>query len=456
MKKKKGRFSRFIRPILSLYDLVIVNLVILYHLNFEIKGLYFSLLASLAWMVISAFTNFYKIYRFTPEIKIFTLIFKQYFVFTLVLFALIGFFESTDFLILAHPLFSANQTIIISTLVIGIVASFKFVVYYLLLKFRVVFGGNYRKTIIIGSGLQAENLQEYFNTKKEAGFKLKKIFDSKNINLNTICSYILEESIDEVYCCLSTVDPQIINEITNFSESNLKEVKYIPSYGKIYSKKLSYQNYGLIPVLSLRTIHLEDNFNSFIKRSFDILFSTLVLVFLLSWLIPLLATVIKINSKGPIFFKQKRNGYNFREFWCYKFRSMKLNKEANTSQATKNDYRVTSIGKYLRKYSIDELPQFFNVLVGDMSVVGPRPHMLKENEKYKSTIDKFMVRHYVKPGITGLAQTKGFRGEIETNHDIVNRIKYDIYYIENWSFMLDLKIIIETVINIIRGEKKAY
>jgi putative colanic acid biosynthesis UDP-glucose lipid carrier transferase len=456
MKKKKGRFSRFIRPILSLYDLVIVNLVILYHLNFGIKGLYFSLLASFAWMVISAFTSFYKIYRFTPEIKIFTLIFKQYFVFTLVLFALIGFFESTDFLILTYPLFSANQTIIISTLVIAIVASFKFVVYYLLLKFRVVFGGNYRKTIIIGSGLQAENLQEYFNNKKEAGFKLKKIFDSKNINLNTICSYILEESIDEVYCCLSTVDPQIINEITNFSESNLKEVKYIPSYGKIYSKKLSYQNYGLIPVLSLRTIHLEDNFNSFIKRSFDILFSTLVLVFLLSWLIPLLAIVIKINSRGPVFFKQKRNGYNFREFWCYKFRSMKLNREANTSQATKNDYRVTSVGKYLRKFSIDELPQFFNVLVGDMSVVGPRPHMLKENEKYKSTIDKFMVRHYVKPGITGLAQTKGFRGEIETNHDIVNRIKYDIYYIENWSFMLDLKIIIETVINVIRGEKKAY
>ena len=456
MKKKKGRFSRFIRPILSLYDLAIVNLVILYHLNFGIKGLYFSLLASFAWMVISAFTSFYKIYRFTPEIKIFTLIFKQYFVFTLVLFALIGFFESTDFLILTYPLFSANQTIIISTLVIAIVASFKFVVYYLLLKFRVVFGGNYRKTIIIGSGLQAENLQEYFNNKKEAGFKLKKIFDSKNINLNTICSYILEESIDEVYCCLSTVDPQIINEITNFSESNLKEVKYIPSYGKIYSKKLSYQNYGLIPVLSLRTIHLEDNFNSFIKRSFDILFSTLVLVFLLSWLIPLLAIVIKINSRGPVFFKQKRNGYNFREFWCYKFRSMKLNREANTSQATKNDYRVTSVGKYLRKFSIDELPQFFNVLVGDMSVVGPRPHMLKENEKYKSTIDKFMVRHYVKPGITGLAQTKGFRGEIETNHDIVNRIKYDIYYIENWSFMLDLKIIIETVINVIRGEKKAY
>jgi len=124
--------------------------------------------------------------------------------------------------------------------------------------------------------------------------------------------------------------------------------------------------------------------------------------------------------------------------------------------ATKNDFRVTRLGRLLRKFSIDELPQFFNVLIGDMSVVGPRPHMIKENEKYKTSIDKFMVRHYVKPGITGLAQTKGFRGEIETNEDIVNRIKYDIFYIENWSFILDIKIIFVTVINIIKGEKKAY
>lgn len=236
----------------------------------------------------------------------------------------------------------------------------------------------------------------------------------------------------------------------------MKEVKFVPPYGKIYSKKLSYQNYGLIPVLSLRTIHLEDPFNSFIKRSFDVFFSLLVIIFLLSWLTPIIATLIKLSSKGPVFFTQKRNGFNFIEFNCYKFRSMKINKEANTAQAIKNDYRVTSLGKILRKLSIDELPQFFNVLFGDMSVVGPRPHMLKENEKYKSTIDKFMVRHFVKPGITGLAQTKGFRGEIETDDDIVNRIKYDIFYIENWSFVLDIKIIFVTILNVIRGEKKAY
>tara|TARA_B100000900_G_scaffold386254_1_gene376572 strand:- start:750 stop:1157 length:408 start_codon:yes stop_codon:yes gene_type:complete len=135
---------------------------------------------------------------------------------------------------------------------------------------------------------------------------------------------------------------------------------------------------------------------------------------------------------------------------------MKINKQANSMTATKNDFRVTRLGRLLRKYSVDELPQFFNVLIGDMSVVGPRPHMIKENEKYKSSINKFMVRHYVKPGITGLAQTKGFRGEIETNEDIINRIKYDIFYIENWSFILDIKIIFVTVINIIKGEKKAY
>ena len=456
MKKKKGRFSRFIRPILSLYDLVIINLVILCHFNFEIKGLFFSLLASLAWTVISAFTNFYKIYRFTPEIKIFSLILKQYFVFTFFLFAFIGFIESGDLLPLLYPLFSTNQIIMISTLIIVVVASFKFVVYYLLLKFRVVFGGNYRKTIIIGSGQQSENLKEYFNKQKEAGFKLKKVFNSTNLNLKAVFDFILAESIDEIFCCLSTTDDETLNQITNFAESNLKEVKYIPSYGKIYSKKLTYQNYGLIPVLSLRTIHLEDSFNSFLKRSFDIIFSTLVLLLLMSWLTPILAIIIKTNSSGPVFFKQKRNGFNFKEFWCYKFRSMKLNKEANTAQATKNDYRVTKIGKFLRKLSLDELPQFYNVLIGEMSVVGPRPHMLKENEKYKTTIDKFMVRHFVKPGITGLAQTKGFRGEIETTQDIVNRIKYDIYYIENWSFVLDIKIIIITIINAIRGEKKAY
>ena len=450
MKKKKGRFSRFLNPTLIIVDLLIIIIIISVVSS---AGPFLLILLSFSWIVISTFTRFYQVFRFTPEIKIFTLILIQYLFFTLSFFAIIGIFGLTE--LLNNKFLEVNHILSLSTIIIITVGAFKFFVYYLLLRFRVVFGGNYRKTIIIGSGDETKFLSNYFNDKKEAGFKLKKIF-SDELNINTITNFILKEGIDEVYCCLTTVNPEMLNQIVNFAESNLKEVKFIPSYGKVYSKKLVYQNYDFIPILSLRTIHLEDPFNSFIKRCFDVLFSLLVIVLFLSWVTPLLAILIKIDSKGPIFFKQKRNGFNFQEFYCYKFRSMKINKQANILQATKNDFRVTKLGKVLRKFSLDELPQFFNVLIGDMSVVGPRPHMIKENEKYKTSIDKFMVRHYVRPGITGLAQTKGFRGEIETDEDIINRIKQDIFYIENWSFILDIKIILVTIFNIFRGEKKAY
>ena len=177
---------------------------------------------------------------------------------------------------------------------------------------------------------------------------------------------------------------------------------------------------------------------------------------MLSWLIPILAIIIKLDSKGPLFFVQKRNGLNYKEFNCYKFRSMKLNDNADFDLASKNDVRITKVGKFIRKTSMDELPQFFNVLLGDMSVVGPRPHMVSVTNLYAFQVDKFMVRHFVKPGITGLAQTKGFRGEVETEEDIINRVKYDIFYMENWSILLDIEIIIKTIYHIIKGDVKAY
>ena len=177
---------------------------------------------------------------------------------------------------------------------------------------------------------------------------------------------------------------------------------------------------------------------------------------MLSWLTPFISLIILIESKGPIFFKQKRNGLNYAEFYCYKFRSMHLNPIADLEQVQKNDPRITKVGKFIRKTSIDELPQFFNVLLGDMSVVGPRPHMVSHTEMYAKSVDKFMVRHFIKPGISGLAQINGFRGEVETEKDIINRVKYDIFYLENWSLLLDIKIIFITVVNAIKGEKKAY
>ena len=191
------------------------------------------------------------------------------------------------------------------------------------------------------------------------------------------------------------------------------------------------------------------------KRAFDIVFSFLVIVFILSWMIPLFGLFIKISSNGPVLFVQKREGFKGNYFDCFKFRSMKLNNEID-KLATKNDPRVTRIGKYMRKTSIDELPQFFNVLLGDMSVVGPRPHILSQNQIYSDKIKKFNVRHYVKPGVTGLAQVKGYRGEIETDDDMINRIRMDVFYIENWSLLLDLRIIYKTLINALKGEDKAY
>ena len=455
MKKKKGRFSKYLTPILKIIDVGIINYFILSTHGVSVNSLVFSISLSIIWLIISAITNFYRVYRFTPQIKIFNLIIIQYIIFLFSIFSVVGIFLSIDFQHNLNRFDNFQSTVIISSLIVSCIAIFKFVVYNILLRFRAVFGGNYRKTVIVGASEQAQDLANYFAKKKEAGFKLKKIFN-KNSNIKAIKSYILENSIDEIYCCLTSLETETINRLTNFAESNLRDIKYIPSHKKIYSKKLSHQNYGKIPILSLRTIHIEDPFNSLVKRSFDIIFSLFVLLFLLSWLTPILAILIKTTSKGPVFFYQKRNGYNFNEFNCFKFRSMLINKQANTMQATRNDLRVTAIGKTLRKYSIDELPQFYNVLIGDMSVVGPRPHMIKENEKYRSTIDKFMVRHYVRPGITGLAQTRGFRGEIETDEDIINRVKNDIYYIENWSFLLDIKIIFSTIFNAISGEKKAY
>ena len=193
-----------------------------------------------------------------------------------------------------------------------------------------------------------------------------------------------------------------------------------------------------------------------VKRFFDIVFSILIIVFVLSWLIPILWILIKLESKGPLFFKQKRDGLNGDQFVCFKFRSMQINPVSNLIQTTKNDYRITNIGKFIRGTSIDELPQFFNVFLGDMSVVGPRPHMKSQSKNFILDVDNYMRRNSVKPGITGLAQIRGYRGEIEKKSDIENRVRLDIFYIENWSFFLDVRIIIQTFLNIFKGDEKAY
>jgi len=346
--------------------------------------------------------------------------------------------------------------VLFSFIIIGVA---KFAIYYLLQKYRTSFGGNYRKTVILGKNKHTLALENFFNKNPEYGYTHKKTFsfkERKDAELMQCFDFILKEQIDEIYCSITELTNNQILQVVDFADNNLKILKFLPDNKEIYSKKMKYENYEYISILSLRDIPLQESVNQIVKRSFDIIFASGVIIFILSWLTPILAILIRLESRGPIFFKQSRNGFNYKEFDCYKFRSMMPNKEAHLHQATKGDQRVTKIGKFIRKTSIDELPQFFNVLFGDMSVVGPRPHMVSHTNMYAKRVDKFMVRHFVKPGITGLAQVSGFRGEVETDKDIINRVKYDIFYIENWSLLLDVKIIIQTFLNALKGEDKAY
>ncbi len=405
---------------------------------------------SATWLIISWNTGFYEVFRFTRPSQIVNKLVKQYLVFFVFTFAFLLYFDTlTDLL----------QTLGCLSVAIVLIAFVKFSIYYFLRKFRVVFGGNYRKVIVVGHGEQANQLVSFFNENPDYGYHLEAIFECKNNKdeeIQLLKQFVLTERIDEIYCCLASFTKEQTTLLIDFTDNNLKKLKFISAHKKLVSRNLILDYYGQIPIVSFRNIPLEEAPNKLLKWLFDFLFSLVVIVGILSWLIPVLAVLIKLESSGPVFFKQRRNGLNNNEFNCYKFRSMHLNPIADLEQVQKNDPRVTRIGKFIRSTSIDELPQFFNVLIGNMSVVGPRPHMVSYTELYAKSVNKFMVRHFIKPGITGLAQTYGFRGEVENQRDIENRVKYDIFYLENWSLLLDFKIIFLTVKNIIKGDKKAY
>lgn len=408
------------------------------------------LILSFTWLTVAYFSKFYEVYRYTSELRVFSLIINQSLIFLTIIFGIIGLLNLsiTSFSLLRFTFFS-----------IAFILVFKFFVFYSLRIFRTAFGANYRKTIIIGSNSSTLELENFFKSKKELGYFLSKTFDTKkNFSLSSVFKYISQKNIDEIYCSVDELNNNSVREIIDYCDNNFKTLKFLPKRENLYYKKLDFHSYGLSTVQAFRKTPIErGTIYYFAKRIFDICFSLAVIILLLSWLIPLISILIKLDSKGPVFFLQIRNGYKYREFKCIKFRSMVVNSKADILTATKGDVRVTRIGKFLRKTSLDEMPQFINVFFGDMSVVGPRPHMIKENIKYAKSIDRFMLRHTVKPGITGLAQINGYRGEIEEVEDIINRIKYDIYYLENWSVILDIKIIINTTITFLKGgENKAY
>ncbi|MCR4032752.1 MULTISPECIES: undecaprenyl-phosphate glucose phosphotransferase [Flavobacterium] len=449
-----GRYSKYIRPISILIDLFVISIVSFFAFKNLVSNVWILILyQNVAWAIVAFSIKFYSIYRFTVPIVIVSKIIKQAILFLL---TIIAFFPFSR-----QAIFDESKILLFISLVLVLVTVFKFALFFYLKEYRIITGSNYRSAVIIGLSPEAIRLKDLFETRKDYGYRFLGYFSDKKVNSNItgklvdLKPFVIENEIDEIYCSLSEVSNKSLKDLIDFADENNKTLKFIPDTKEIFSKNLKIDYYDFFPVLSLKQTMLNEPAIKFIKRFFDIIFSILVIVFLLSWLIPLLAILIKLESKGPVFFRQGRPGMEENEFVCYKFRSMYINKTTE-KEASKNDPRVTKIGRFMRKTSIDELPQFINVLLGDMSVVGPRPHLWSQNKEYGNRVKKYMIRHCVKPGITGLAQVSGFRGEITVERDMINRIKFDVFYIENWSLILDLKIISQTIINIFKGDKKAY
>ena len=444
----KGGYSKLIRPILFVLDLLIISLSVYIFLSRDLLDI---TLFIVFWVILSVLFSFYDVYRFTKIIKIVSLLSKQFSVFILLIFSYfyinesnIGYMKVFWFFTFLFLIFTLWRTFL----------------HLIFKKYRIITGSNYKQVVIIGSNESTIKLIRFFNTQLGYGYKFMGFFTNKDVDgrAGTIpesFDYIIDNPIDEIYCSLKELKNNQIKKFIEFCDLKGKTLKFIPDNKELYSKNFYLNYYDITPILSLSDFPLDDPLKSFSKRMFDIIFSLIMIVFLLSWLIPLLGLLIVLESKGPIFFKQNRPGIKEKGFGCYKFRSMTINSRSEDS-ATRNDARITRIGKFIRKTSIDELPQFFNVFLGSMSVVGPRPHLWRQNEMYGTRISKYMMRHIVKPGITGLAQVRGYRGEIESKEDIINRTKYDIFYIENWSMLLDLNIVFRTIINVFKGEEKAY
>jgi putative colanic acid biosynthesis UDP-glucose lipid carrier transferase len=323
-----------------------------------------------------------------------------------------------------------------------------------------------RKIMIIGYNDRAKKLAAYLEQEpiktEIVGFceedgKVKELSHYPIISgLDNIIETSKQYKVTEIFSTISPEQQAGIYTLINEADQACIRFRIIPDLNQFIRKPVHIDYLNDMPILSLRKEPLDDVGNRIKKRLYDIIVSTLVIVLILSWLIPIISLLIWLESRGPVFFLQQRSGKNGQTFNCIKFRSMKVNRDANQKQATKNDSRITRMGRFMRKTNIDELPQFFNVLMSDMSIVGPRPHMLKHTDDYSKLIKQYMIRHFLKPGITGWAQINGFRGETRTVKDMNDRVQYDLWYLENWSLWLDTRIIFMTAFNMAKGEKNAF
>ena len=376
------------------------------------------------------------------------------------------FFFSGSVAILNMLFFNLQFQFITITIAIAIFyflnLSYKLFVNFILGRYR-AYGGNIMKCMIIGMNSHGLDLYNEILNYPEFGYRASGIFGFKKhpSKKNVDFPYLgkLKDMSNDIY---KDFDVMFFSEKLPFKiqsfllakadEYNLK-ANIIPELVEHDVNNFFIKKIESVPYININKLPLDGLFNQFLKRSFDIVFSVLSIVFFLSWMIPLFGLIIKLSSKGPIFFIQKREGYKGTYFNCLKFRTMVLNPDADSVWADDNDMRLTKIGRFLRLTALDEMPQFINVLFGDMSVVGPRPHPLNLNKEYEKKLIGFNKRHRFKPGITGLAQAKGYSGFISKAKDMSDRIKMDIFYFKNWSLLLDLKIILMTAFRMLTNLK---
>ena len=316
-------------------------------------------------------------------------------------------------------------------------------------------GRNTRMVTLVGHDHELEAIEEKLMKDATLGYKIVEHYPNVDDFVTATEAPEQLKLGEELYLCVSRKRKDVIRRISWFCDSRVIRFYYVPVSVESIGLNLKREMLDDMEVFTTYENPLQNSVNRTVKRLFDIVLS-LIALGLTGLIFPFVWLTIKIQSPGPIFFKQKRTGLDGRNFYCYKFRSMHVNKDADRVQATKDDPRKYPFGNFMRKTNIDELPQFWNVLKGDMSIVGPRPHMLAHTEMYSQLISKYMVRHFVKPGITGWAQVSGFRGETKELWQMEERVKHDIWYMENWSFWLDIRIMWFTVKTFFIHDKNAY
>lgn len=441
-----------------LLDMILVSsvFVLFYWRNFEVKydsesleqNVLSILLLCFFWILLSGRTRLYYVPRHVTYTIYLERILIHVFFFLLGV-ILLGKVSNNNFL--------KTERFYLALAILVVILPIKSLIFFLLKYLRSV-GINHRNIMFIGESPSTNVLRDIISQRKDYGYK---VFDysQRHYNLEELTTFWKRNGIHTVFLPSEIVfEKKFENELFRNAEQNKIKISLVPDIIKNTFSEYEFNYLETVPILSQTKNPLDFFTNHTIKRLFDIVFSSIILVGICSWLFPVIALLIKLDDpKGAVFFRQKRYGFHDEIFDCIKFRTMKTNAESANKTTSKNDSRITKVGRFLRKTSLDEMPQFINVFLGDMSVVGPRPHMLLVDDYYKPKISRYSLRSTVKPGITGLAQVNGLRGdEGDMNIEMKKRILADSFYVRNWSFSMDIVIILKTIVITALGDKKAH